>query len=432
VVRSAFIGVHLWWVVFSGFVGAALAASSTGCAGDCDGDRSVAVNELVIGVNLSLGMPDTPPCAGFDRNGDDTVSVDELIAAVAVSLNGCAGDTRAFVVTTNFIAGSFATIGLDEPRQVSRSTPQRRVHSDAVPRVHGGLVYIVNRLFADNIQVLDPDADFRTLWQCSTGNGSNPHDIAFAEATKAYVTLYERSELLIVNPNARPDCSDFVRGSVDLSAVADADGLPDMDQMAVVGDRLYVAAQRLDINTVLRLPADNGAIAVVDIATDRLIDTIELTGKNPFAATKGLTLRDGALYIAQAGFFGVMDGGIERIDLATGQAQGFFITEQDLGGDITDFAIVSDRLGYAVLSRADFTNVLVSFDPQTRAVIATLLTTPGFTLFDLELNDRGELFLADRDRRRNGLRIFRAADGAPLTDQPLDVGLTPFELVFIR
>jgi len=33
--------------------------------------------------------------------------------------------------------------------------------------------------------------------------------------------------------------------------------------MAVVGDRLYVSARRLDIASVLRLPALNGALAVI-------------------------------------------------------------------------------------------------------------------------------------------------------------------------
>jgi hypothetical protein len=408
------------------------APAARACTGDCNGDGGVAVNELVIGVSLSLGTPGAPPCPALDRNADGVVSVDELIAAVASALSGCPRQTRAFVVTTNFMAGSFATVGLDEPRQLSPSSAQRRLYRDAVPRTHGGLVYLVNRLFGDNIQVLDPDAGFRTRMQCSTGNGTNPHDIAFVDATKAYVTLFERSTVLIVNPAAQPDCHDFVRGSIDLAPVADADGIPDMDQMAVVGDRLYVAAQRLDLSSALRLPAGNGALAVIDTGTDTLIDTIELTGKNPFGATKGLTVRDGALYIAEAGVFGEMDGGIERIDLATGQAEGFFITEQDLGGDVTDFVLISDRLAYAIVSRADFSNALIAFDPTTRTVTKTLLSSAGYTLFDLELNDRGELFLADRNRQHNGVRIFRAADGMPLVDQPIDLGLAPFEIVFIR
>jgi hypothetical protein len=410
---------------------AGLVTPALGCVGDCNFSRTVSVDELVLGVGMALGSTPIERCAAFDRSGDGRLSVEELVAAVGNALNGCSGQTDAFVITTNFMAGSFATIGLDEPRQISGSTAQRRVHSDAVVRTRNGLVYVVNRRFADNIQVLDPSSDFRTLLQCSTGNGTNPHDIAFAGDGKAYVTLFEERELLIVNPHAQPDCKDFVRGAIDLGALADADGTPDMDLMAVVGDRLYVSVQRLDINSVLRLPAGRGALAVIDTASDTLIDTIELSGENPFAATKGLTVRAGKLYIAQAGRFGVMDGGIERVDLASGQPEGFFVTEEDLGGDVTDFVLVSEHLAYAIVSRRDFSTALVAFDPLTATVVNTLLERDGYTLFDLELNDRGELFLTDRARQRNGVHIFRATDGAALTSLPIDVGLTPFEVVFI-
>jgi hypothetical protein len=245
------------------------------------------------------------------------------------------------------------------------------------------------------------------------------------------MTLFEERELLIVDPSAPPTCQGFVRGSIDLSSLADADGIPDMDQMALAGGRLYVALQRLDINTILRLPAENAALAVVDTATDTLVGSIELSGENPFAATKGLTVRGGAIYVAHAGRFGVMDGGIERVDLQTQRAEGFFVTEEDLGGDVTDFALISDHLAYATVSRPDRTNALIAFDPATRQITGTLLEANGFTLFDLELNDRGELYLADRARRASGVRIFRAADGAPLVDRPLDLILPPFEIVFI-
>lgn len=402
------------------------------CTGDCDVDARVTIDELVTAVGISLGSASLEQCRSADRDGSGRVTVDELVAGVGHALHGCAPrQTHAFVVTTNFMAGSFATIALDEPREVSRSTPQRRLHSDATARVRDGLVYVVNRLFADNIQVLDPALGFATRLQCSTGNGTNPHDIAFAGDTKAYVTRFEESSVLIVNPAAQPDCSDFIRGSIDLSAVADADGIPDMDLMAVVGERLYVSVQRLDINNVLRLPATNGAIAVIDTTTDALIDTIELSGANPFAATKGLTVSGGALYIAEAGLFGVMDGGIERVDLASRRAEGFFVTEADLGGDIVDFVLISDHLAYALVSRATFDTVLIAFDPASGSILDTLLAADDFTLLDIEVNDRGELFLTDRGRERDGVRIFRAADGAALTNEPLDLGLAPFVVVFL-
>jgi hypothetical protein len=74
---------------------------------------------------------------------------------------------------------------------------------------------------------------------------------------------------------------------------------------------------------------------------------------------------------------------------------------------------------------------VVAFDPADAVVLETLTEAAGFTLADIELDDRGELFVADRDRQRHGVRIYRAADGAPLTDVPINLGLAPFEIVFL-
>jgi hypothetical protein len=407
------------------------AEARAACTGDCNDDRAVAINELLAGVNISLGSAAMSSCMRFDSDGDARVSVAELVRGVNNALHGCVQQRQAFIVTSDFGTGSFATVGLDPPRPVMGANPSHLIHRDAVVRARDGLVYVLNRLFADNLQVLDPAQGFATRMQCSTGNGTNPHDIAFVNDRKAYITLFERSTLLIVDPTAPPNCAGFTRDTIDLSGLADADGNPDMDQMAVVGGRLYVALQRLDINTILRVPAQNAALAVIDIASDSVVGGIELSGENPFAATKGLTAHDGAIYVAQAGFFGVMDGGIERVDLDRQQAEGFLVTEEDLGGDITDFVVASEHRIYAIISRRNFSTALIAFDPTTRQITGTLREVSGYTLFDIELNDRGELFLADRTRGGSGVRIYRASDGVELTEAPLNLVLPPFEIVFV-
>jgi hypothetical protein len=58
------------------------------CVGDCDGDGDVAINELIIGVNIALGNSTPDACPAFDPNGDG-VGIAELIQGVNNSLNGC-------------------------------------------------------------------------------------------------------------------------------------------------------------------------------------------------------------------------------------------------------------------------------------------------------------------------------------------------------
>ncbi|GIW39474.1 MAG: hypothetical protein KatS3mg076_0051 [Candidatus Binatia bacterium] len=333
----------------------------------------------------------------------------------------------AFVVVTDFQTGSFATVSLDD-FSVTRASPERQVHSDAVVRVAGNRVYVVNRIFADNIQILDPEAGFATVVQCSTGNGTNPHDILVLDGEKAYVTLYDTGKLLVVDPEPAPDCSDFVRGEIDLSAFADADGNPEPDQMAFVGGRVFVSIQRLDRNNFF-VPAGAAALLEIDPEKDEVVAEITLGGRNPFATTKGLVVQGGEIVVAETGQFGVLDGGIERVQASTRMPEGFFVTEAELGGDINDF-VLADGVGFAVVSAPDFTTSLVSFDTATGQKLSTLLSGVSF-LADIELDGRGRLWVADRTLESPGIRVFDAATGEELTSGPLNLGLPPFEIVFV-
>ncbi len=61
----------------------------TRCAGDCNGDGVVGIDELIRGVNMALGNIATVECPAFDGNEDGNVKIDELIAAVNNALAGC-------------------------------------------------------------------------------------------------------------------------------------------------------------------------------------------------------------------------------------------------------------------------------------------------------------------------------------------------------
>jgi hypothetical protein len=59
------------------------------CSGDCDGNGRVEIDELVRGVNMSLGIESEDRCPAFDDNGDGVISVDELVRGVRSTLKGC-------------------------------------------------------------------------------------------------------------------------------------------------------------------------------------------------------------------------------------------------------------------------------------------------------------------------------------------------------
>ncbi|MCW5954651.1 MAG: hypothetical protein KIT69_20555, partial [Propionibacteriaceae bacterium] len=78
---------------------AALFWSSAGtaqtCPGDCNGDNSVAINELITCVNIALGSSQVSACPSCDVNGNGEVAINELIASVNKALEGCGGTSGA-------------------------------------------------------------------------------------------------------------------------------------------------------------------------------------------------------------------------------------------------------------------------------------------------------------------------------------------------
>ncbi len=63
--------------------------TSSECRGDCDGDGTTAINELITAVTIALGSQPLSACPSLDSSGNGAVEINELIAAVANALNGC-------------------------------------------------------------------------------------------------------------------------------------------------------------------------------------------------------------------------------------------------------------------------------------------------------------------------------------------------------
>jgi hypothetical protein len=64
-------------------------AVTVACAGDCNKDRVVTVDELLVLVQIALGNDAITMCDPGDVNGDGQVTVDEILMAVGSALNGC-------------------------------------------------------------------------------------------------------------------------------------------------------------------------------------------------------------------------------------------------------------------------------------------------------------------------------------------------------
>jgi hypothetical protein len=69
--------------------GTAAHAQDDDCTGDCNDDNMVAINELIIGVNIALDLRPVADCPSFACTGGTTVPINCLIQAVNNALEGC-------------------------------------------------------------------------------------------------------------------------------------------------------------------------------------------------------------------------------------------------------------------------------------------------------------------------------------------------------
>ena len=351
------------------------------------------------------------------------------VLAVSVLLLSSSAQSDLLVITTDFSTGSTAFLAANA---TEAEVNLLGIHSDAVGHYHDGRVYIVNRLGQDNILVLDA-MDLRTpLTQFSVGNGANPHDIEIVAPDKAYVTRYDTASLLIVNPQDGAEL-----GEIDLSAFADADGLPEVAQIVRVGNRLYLSCQRLDRNGGWG-PADVSYLIVVDLATDALVDVdldaegvqgIALSAANP----NSMAVVGEQIAVGVVAGFGDRAGGVEIVDTATNRSLGLVVSEEDLGGDITSMVLVDQNRGYAVVADENFANSVRPFDLSSGTVGAPLENISGGFIPSLAV-DGDRLIVADRgsfaDPASAGLRFYDAATGAFLRG-PIDTGLPPANIVVL-
>lgn len=340
----------------------------------------------------------------------------------------------AFVLTTDFSTGSYSVVDL-ATRNTTKDIKRGGVHSDAVASVFGGRIYVVNRLGVDSIQIIDPQLAFTTPpnGELSVGNDTNPQDIVFVHATKAYVSRLASPKLAIINPTTLQST-----GELDLSRLikaADTDGSPEPAHMLILKGLVYVALQHIDFKQS-RLPkVANGEVVVIDPSTDSIVTVIALNGKNPLSALHfSPTLN--RILLSSVGEFTMLDGGIEAInpDTHTVDAR-FAMSEATVGGDITEFVIVSRTKGFAIVSDANFANALITFDPSTGQQLNRIVGPLNVLLPHLAINSRNEIYLAVADARTPtpGLRIFDTMTDREITTTPLSVGqLPPVFTVFME
>lgn len=95
-------------------------ADAQECVGDCDSDGTVEVNELVVGVNVALGVQEIDACEVFDCESTGMVPVTCLYRGVNNALSGCGRDAcpiAAGTYTFTQTSGGVSQVGTLPPIQ---------------------------------------------------------------------------------------------------------------------------------------------------------------------------------------------------------------------------------------------------------------------------------------------------------------------------
>jgi hypothetical protein len=220
---------------------------------------------------------------------------------------------------------------------------------NGVASADDGKVYLFDRTTGAVTGFTGNTPGSNVTFDVQAGAFSNPYGIAVM-ANKAYIPRYNSASLLILG--SADQLGGGARDSIDLSAyvsrtpVDSAASVPRMAHVAIHGGTLFVTLQRLNY----RYKAfDTSYVLAINATTKAVESVIPLAFRNPVSAV----VHNGFWFISgEQGSQGDGNllGGVEKINLATGQHAGTVTTEAALGGDVSNFAATGASTGYAVFS----------------------------------------------------------------------------------
>lgn len=357
-------------------------------------------------------------------------------------------------VAADYSSGAHAVASVDPkggPRTIQ--TNLLPTISDITVRSYGRYFYRIERYNADNIAKFDIDNPSAPIWQYSTMGGddfgsSNPLDMIFVSAKKAYVLRYGSTRAWVVNPGAT-DQSTFKKRTLDLSAYADSDGLPEMCSGVIANGKLFIVMQRLNRDKGY-VPSNKPYVAVFDAKTNKEIDTgkgrnglkgIPLPVKNPNAisylrANNTIYVQGVGLYPGSGNPKYEYTGGIVTVNPDTYETK-IIVNDGTAAshpyGAISGMAVVSQNKGYFVGYDGWGDSTLYSFNPTTGKERKKIDAVSNINIAGLESSGRPYdknkmLWVSDAT---NG-RIIVLNTVTDSVDEFIGTSLNPQKVVFVK
>jgi hypothetical protein len=198
-------------------------------------------------------------------------------------------------------------------------------------------------------------------------------------AGNLWVSRDDVGSAIVLSPDGK------LAGTVDLSDL-DPDGVPEMNGILVSGDRAYVALGFLKTPIEDDHAKQPGAIAVVDVATRKRVDLLQLVGHNPVRALVPVDATGSEVIVATPGIHDAVDDGdgIDRVWLDGSHEAMQLVSEKELGGSVDEVVWGGEDEAYAIVlgpvPGANPTRV-VQLDPSQEAghrVVRELARAPYY------------------------------------------------------
>ncbi|TNE50163.1 MAG: hypothetical protein EP343_09540 [Deltaproteobacteria bacterium] len=334
--------------------------------------------------------------------------------------------------------GRVAALQLTSPWKVLSTGDLKQPSASA--RCFGGRCVIVHPSPSDSLSVVDP-LDLSKATTIKLESGADPRDVAFVDNKTILVSQYGKSALLQL------DLDSGSKESIDLSPLADADGVPEMLRMAHCEKQVFVQLLRLDHKT--EAPSSMGpGLAVIDLnaqGSDRLVDADPSTpGKQAIKLSGSpnhdmpLNCKTGTLYIAEPKPLMQGGGSYEQVDVKTLKASKAPI---DHGAQVGGFVVVEPGMYWLITHTAT--------SPAGNSSHLNLEGVQGTTTYNTFAYDKVDelvldpsqdlLFFPDNCETKptypqcaSGVHVFHARTGTPADNGVISLGFPPMELAISR
>ena len=195
--------------------------------------------------------------------------------------------------------------------------------------------------------------------------------------------------------------------------------------MSLVGDKIFVALQNLNDWWSPDVP---GRLVIIDTITKAIVGDIELEGHNPVEVTYS-PITD-LIYVSCAGdwFDPNVPAGIEFVNPDTETSLGLRISNDQIGGNVSDVEVFSTNTAFAIV--ADGFNPgasIVEFNPSATnpSVGDTIYVSNGPFVPDIIIDPNGFLVVAERNDQNPGIVFINSVSGNVSLGPIMPAGSTP-------